>query len=151
MWSPEREVRCRNSTAVRWSVVMVRSAREEDPPDCVEDGNRTNEIGDPPSSAEAQSNGSNIEQQKRSSGLRSEKRPGVGRDVGYSEAGIRNRGEQLNAAGSCASAKDSVRWCRYKRMSRIAHIVVIYKAIGAANSHCATQSRAEKGEELKRY
>ena len=82
MWNPEKEVRCRNSTATRWSVVMVRSVRKEDPTDCVEDGNKTNEMGDPPSSAETQSNGSKIEQQKRSNGLRSEESPDAGWGVG---------------------------------------------------------------------
>ena len=151
MRNVEREVRCRNSTATRWSVVMTRSIRKENPADCVEEGNNTSEIGDPPSSAETQSNGSRTEKQKRSNGLNSEKSPVAGWSEGYSEAGMRNSGEQLSAAGSCLRARESVRWCRYRRVRRINHTVVIYKATGAPSSHCATQSRAEKGEELKRY
>ena len=70
-----REVRCRNSTATRWSVIQVRSIREEKPADCVEEGNKTSEIGEPPSSAEAQSNGNRAEKQNRNNGLSPEKAP----------------------------------------------------------------------------
>ena len=73
-----REVRCRNSTATRWSVILARSIREEKPAGCVEEGNNTSEIGEPPSSAETQSNGSRAEKQNRSNGLSSEKNPVAG-------------------------------------------------------------------------
>ena len=78
LWNPEKEVRCRNSTATRWSVVMIRSIGKEDPADCVEEGNNTSEIGEPPSSAETQSNGSRAEKQNRSNGLSLEKNPIAG-------------------------------------------------------------------------
>ena len=151
MWSPGREVRCRKSIAVRWSVVLTRSIRKENPADCVEEGNNTSEAGDAPSSAETQSNGNRTEKQNRSNGLSLEKGPVAGWSGGYSEAGMRNNGEQLSAAGSCLCARDSVRWCRNRRVRILIHTEMMYKATWAPSSHCTNQRRAEKGEELKRY
>ena len=130
--------------------MQVRSIREEKPADCVEEGNKTSQIGEPPSSAEIQSNGNRAEKQNRSNGLSLEKAPIAGCSEGYSEAGMRNNGEQLNAAGSCLRTRESVRWCRYRSVRRISQTVAIYKATGALSSHCTHQRRAEKGEELKR-
>ena len=144
-------MRCRKRTAVRWRVALTRSIREENPADCVEEGNNTSEAGDAPSFAETQSNGSRTEKQNRSNGLIFERGPFAGCSGGNSEAGMRNNGEQLSAAGLCLCVRDSVRWCRNRSVRILIHTELMYKATRASSSHCTNQRRAEKGEELKRY
>ena len=68
-------MRCRNSTAMRWSVVTIRSIGEEEREDCADAGNRTSEIGDPPSSAEAQYKGRRADAKNTNDGLSTDEAP----------------------------------------------------------------------------